>query len=158
MSRAGRRAADDFGRTLPRYGSQKEAEQALFGQRDLLLGQLRAAAVASPSFQYDLTPESLKTLERWYFEVRERGPLASSRSSPETFERCLAMYFGAVIVKNEPAFRWVVREFPFVPGTYEIGVDRGPLAVMLTRFGEVHTRPNNRRRDSIWREYHRWVG
>jgi len=67
------------------------------------------------------------------------------------------MYLGEVIVKNHAAFRWVVREFPFVPGTYEIGVDRGTLAVMLTRFGEVHTRPNNRKRESIWREYHRWV-
>ena len=157
MSRAGRRAADDLGRTLPRYGSQEEAEQALFDQRDLLLGRLRTAAAASPSFQFDLTPESLKTLERWYFEVRECGTFARYGLSPETFGRCIAMYLGEVIVKNHAAFRWVVREFPFVPGTYEIGVDRGTLAVMLTRFGEVHTRPNNRKRQSIWREYHRWV-
>ncbi len=118
MSRAGRRAADDLGRTLPRFGSQEEAEKALFDQRDLLLGRLRTAAAASPSFQCDLTPESLKTLERWYFEVRERGTFARYGLSPETFGRCIAMYLGEVIVKNHAAFRWVVREFPFVPGTY----------------------------------------
>jgi hypothetical protein len=157
MSRAGRRAADDLGRTLPRYGSQEEAERALFAQRDLLLGRLRTAAAASPSFQCDFTPESLKTLERWYFEVRERGTLAKYGLSSETFERCIAMYFGEVIIKNHAAFRWVVREFPFLPGAYEIGVDRGTLAVMLTRWGEVYARPNNRKRESIWREYQRWV-
>ena len=69
----------------------------------------------------------------------------------------MAMYVGEVIVKNHAMFRWVVREFPFVPGTYEIGVERGTLAVMLTRLGDVHTRPNNKKRESIWREYRRWV-
>jgi hypothetical protein len=157
VSRASRRAADDHGKTLPRYGSQEEAERALYAQRDLLLGQLRSAAAASPSFRFDFTPESLKTLERWYFDVRERGAFAKDGLSRETFERCMAMYFGEVIVKNHPAFRWVVREFPFVPGTYEIGVERGTLAVMLTRLGGVHTRPNNKKRESIWREYRRWV-
>ena len=157
MSRAGRRAADDLGRTLPRYGSQEEAERALFTQRDLLLDQLRTAAAASPSFRFDFTPESLKTLEGWYFAMDERGTVATSGLSPETFERCMAMYLGEVMVRNHPAFRWVVREFPFVPGTYEIGVDRGTLAVMLTRIGEVRTRRNNRKHESIWREYRRWV-
>ena len=157
MARTGRRAADEFGRTLPRYGSQEEAERALFSERDLLLDRLRTAAAGSPSFQCDFTPESLKTLERWYFALHERRTVATSGLSPETFERCVAMYLGEVIVKNHPAFRWVVREFPFVPGTYEIGVDRGTLAVMLTRFGEIHTRPNNKRHESIWREYRRWV-
>jgi hypothetical protein len=64
VSRAGRRAADDHGKTLPRYGSWEEAERALYAQRDPLLGQLRTAAAASPSFHFDFTPESLKTLER----------------------------------------------------------------------------------------------
>jgi len=157
MSRAGRRAADDLGRTLPRYGSQEEAERALFAERDLLLGRLRTAAGASPSFRFDLTPESLKALERWYFEARESGAFARFGVSPEAFERCIAMYLGEVIVRNHAVFRWVVREFPFVPGTYEIGVDRGTLAVMLTRFGQLQTRPNNKKRESIWREYRRWV-
>lgn len=157
MSRAGRRAANDHGKTLPRYGSQEEAERALYAQRDLLLGQLRTAAAASPSFHFDFTPESLKTLERWYFDVRERETFAKDSLSRETLERCMAMYLGEVIVKNHATFRWVVREFPFVPGTYEIGVERGTLAVMLTRLGDVHTRPNNKKRESIWREYRRWV-
>lgn len=157
MSRAGRRAADELGRSLPRYESQEDAERALFAQRDLLLDRLRTAAAASSSFQCDFTPDSLKTLERWYFALREHGTVATSGLSPETFERCMAMYLGEVIVRNHPAFRWVVREFSFVPGTYEIGVDRGTLAVMLTRVGEVHTRPNNKKHESIWREYRRWV-
>src|SRR5437867_3955204 len=131
MSRAGRRAADDLGRTLPRYGSQEEAEQALFDQRDLLLGRLRTAAAASPSFQFDLTPESLKTLERWYFEVRERGTFARYGLSPETFERCIAMYLGEGIVKNQAAFGWVVGGCAVVTGMYGSGRDRGLPRVML---------------------------
>lgn len=157
MSRAGRRAADELGRSLPRYGSQAEAEQALFAQRDVLLERLRVAAAASQAFRCDFTPESLKTLERWYFDARERNMLAEYGLSPETCERCMAMYLGEVIVRNHAAFHWVVREFPFARGRYEIGVDRGTLAVMLTRWGSLPMRPNNRKRESIWREYHRWV-
>src|SRR5262245_7198719 len=157
MTRAGRQAADDFGRRLPRYGSHAEAERALFAERDLLLGRLHTAAAVSPSFQCDFTPESLKAFERWYFEVREHGTFADHGFTPETLERSTAMYFGEVIVKNQATFRWVVREFPFLPGAYEIGVDRGTVAVMLTRWSEVHARPNNRKRESLWREYHRWA-
>jgi len=124
MSKAGRRAADDHGRTLPRYGSQEEAERALFAERDLLLDRLRSAAAASPSFQFDFTPESLKALEHWYFDARERRTSAKDGLSPETFERCMAMYLGEVIVRNHAAFRWVVREFPFAPG--HVRDRRGP--------------------------------
>ena len=157
MSSAGRRAAEHHGRTLSRYDSQEEAERVLFAHRDHLLDQLRAIVPASGPFRFDLTPESLKALEQWYFNLHERGAFNEAGIDPETFERCIAMYFGEVIVKNHSLFTWVVREFVFMPGTYEIGVDRGNLAVMLSRFSDVHARPKNKRRDSIWREYRRWV-
>ena len=59
--------------------------------------------------------------------------LTAYGSSPEACERRMAMCLGEVIVRNHAESRRVVREFPFVTGTYEIGVDRGTLAVMLTR-------------------------
>jgi hypothetical protein len=157
MSRAGMRAAAAHGRALPRYGSQEEAERALFAHRDVLLDQFRAVAPNSASFRFDLTPESLKILERWYFELHERAAFGEIGLNRETFERCIAMYFGEVIVKNHAEFKWAVREFAFEPGRYEIGVVRGTLAVMLTRFSDVHARPSNKKRESIWREYRRWV-
>ncbi len=157
MSRAGMRAAEDHGRALPRYGRQEEAERALFAQRDVFLDRLRAVAPSSASFRFDLTSESLKSLERWYFELHELPAFDKIGLNRETFERCIAMYFGEVIVKNHAEFKWAVREFAFEPGTYEIGVVRGTVAVMLTRFSDVHARPNNKKRESIWREYRRWV-
>src|SRR5437879_4158101 len=124
MSRAGMRAAEDHGRALPRYGSQEEAERALFAQRDVLLDRLRAVAPNTASFRFDFAPESLKTLERWYFELHELAAFGKIGLNQETFERCIAVYFGEVIVKNHAEFKWEVREFAFEPGTYEIGVVR----------------------------------
>lgn len=157
MGRAGMRAAEDHGKVLPRYGSQEDAERALFAQRDRLLDRLRAVAPASGAFRFDSTPQSLKAMEQWYFELHEGGAFDKLGVDRETFERCMAMYFGEVIVRNHATFNWVVREFVFAPGTYEIGVDRGSVAVMLSRFHDVHVRPNNKTRASIWREYRRWV-
>lgn len=80
------------------------------------------------------------------------------RRCRSVIERCVAMYFGEVIVKNRAEFKWEVREFAFDPGTYEIGVVRGTIAVMLTRFSDVHARPNERsvrasadRAEDVWR-------
>jgi len=62
-----------------------------------------------------------------------------------------------VVVKNHAEFKWAVSRVRVRAGHYEIGVIRGTVAVMLTRFSDVHARPNNKKRESIWREYRRWV-
>ena len=73
--------------------------------------------------------------------------------SRSAFERCVAAYLGEVLVKNRPPFEWFVAEDPFEPGKYEVGVRRPLYSLMLTLPLDLATRPNNKRRQSLWREY-----
>ena len=63
------------------------------------------------------------------------------------------MYFGSVVVANISPFRWIVQEYAFVAGRYEIG-DRctAKFAQMLTRGSDLESVQNNKRRQSLFRE------
>jgi hypothetical protein len=152
MSKVGLVAARLFGKGLPRFDDQAEAERVLFARRDELLRMLASVSRHSVDFTYDLSPESLKGLERWYFQLAAGPGVRSIKTDPETFERAIAMYLGAVFVRNAtPAFVWIVAEFPFEKGRYEIGVQRELFALMLSR----HSFPtqDNKRQESLWRMY-----
>jgi len=152
MSKVGLAAARLFGKGLSRFDDQAEAESALFARRDQLLEKLADWSQRSADFTYDLSPESLKGLERWYFQLAAGPGVRSIKTDLDTFERAIAMYLGAVFVRNgRPPFEWIVTEFPFEKGRYEIGVERGLFAMMLSR----HSFPteNNKRQQSLWRMY-----
>ena len=152
MTRAGLLAARLFGSRLPTYRDLAHAERALFARRDELLQQLVALSRRAPSFQPDFSPESLKELERWYFELKDGPGVASVGTDEETFERAMAMYLGEVLVRNIPEFEWFVTEFAFEQGRYEIGVRRPLFALMLSR-QSFPPRERNKRGRSMWRMY-----
>ena len=94
MSKVGLRIARLFGGRLPTFPSQADAERALFEMRDsALAGLTRAASHAPDQFVPDLTPESLKALEAWYFAVLDRGQFPSVGTSREGLEEMLTMAF-----------------------------------------------------------------
>ena len=68
------------------------------------------------------------------------------------------MYLGQVIVHNHPEFRWIVEEFAFQRGKYEIGVTKPLFTLMLTKRTDLSSRPNNKKRQSLWRDYCQSVG
>jgi hypothetical protein len=156
MSKVGLLAARLFGKGLPRFHDQAEAERALFARRDELLRMLADWSHRSADFTYDLSPESLKGLERWYFQLAAGPGVRSIKTDLDTFERAIAMYLGAVFVRNgTPPFEWFVNEFAFEEGRYEIGVQRGLFAMMLLR--QSIPRENNKRQESLWRMYVRYA-
>jgi hypothetical protein len=65
----------------------------------------------------------------------------------------MASYFGEVVVRSRPDARWEVREFAFEHGKFEIGVRRGLLHMMLTRFADHYKQPSNKRRQKIFKMY-----
>jgi hypothetical protein len=152
MSNAGLRAAKLFGSKLPAFRDLAEAERALYRERDDLIQRLTDLSRRSATFRPDFSPESLKDLEHWYFELVDGGGLHSIDADEETFERIMATYLGEVLVRNVPPFEWFAAEFAFEPGRYEIGVRRPPYQVMLSRLAPV-PRERNRRERSIWRTY-----
>ena len=155
MSKFRLRIAHLFGRRLPGFGSQAEAERALLAQRDRALAALETATgQASGCFVADYTSESLKALEAWYFELHERRGFPALGTTREEFEHWMAFYYGMTASRNHPEVAWVVSEFAFEPGRYEVGVRKGLVTEMLTAaFADHYAAPSNTRRQSIWRRY-----
>jgi len=63
------------------------------------------------------------------------------------------MYLGTVVVANVPCFKWVVEEFAFLAGRYEIGIGAPLFTVMLTGGSNLQSEPNNKRRQSLFRQF-----
>lgn len=156
MSRRGLQVAKDFGKRLPAFGSQADAEAYLFSRRDQLLQRLSELAAASGVFVADFSPASLKNVERFYFTLYETDGFEALGISLEEFEFCMASYFCEVAVRNCPNAKWEVRAFPFQHGKFEIGVGRGLFHIMLTRFTDHYRMPNNKRRQKIYKMYERY--
>ena len=110
-------------------------------------------AMAAKTFAADYTPESLKNLERWYFELMETNGFKALGVSREDFECCMASYFCELAVRNCPEAKWEVQEFAFESGKFEIGVQRGLFHLMLNRFTDHYKKPNNKRQQKIFRMY-----
>ncbi len=157
MSKVALRAAKLFGSKLPAFRGIEEAERALYGERDELIRNLIELSRRSTAFRPDFSPDSLKDLEHWYFELSEGGGFHSIDTDEETFERAISMYLGQVLVRNAPLFEWFVTEFVFEQGRYEIGVRRPLYQVMLSRLSPA-PRERNRRERSVWRTYQQHAG
>ncbi len=143
-----------FGQKLPAFKSQAEAEGHLFAQRDARLSRVVALAEKSGGiFCADFSPSSLKGLEQWYFALWESDGFDSLGLSREEFEQCMAVYFCELAVRNCPEANWIVREYAFESGKYELGVQRGLLSLMRSRFTDHYKQPSNKRRQKIYREY-----
>jgi hypothetical protein len=67
----------------------------------------------------------------------------------------MAFYLGEVLCRHA-GFSWVVQEFAFEHGRYEVGVKRSLATIMLTR-GRSPKASNNKRMQSIWSEYLRYA-
>lgn len=142
------------GKRLPRFDNLEEAEHELFRIRDELLSVLEQTIASSTQFRLDRSPESLKELEKWYFKLlnREDG-FRSLGLTRDELERAISMYLGAVFVANVGRFKWKVEEDALVKGRYEIGVGT-PLFTMNLTLGEnLESKPNNKRQQSLWREF-----
>jgi hypothetical protein len=152
MSQAGRVAAKEYGLALPQFRNANEAERALFAERDAHLAKLIAISTGCSLFVADFSPESLKSLERWYFDISDRDGFTKVGVNQTTFERCISFYLGEVFARHGREFKWFVSEYAFERGRYAIGVRRPHLSLMFTRPRSL-SRANNVRMQSLWREF-----
>jgi hypothetical protein len=98
--------AGQYGLDLPQFSGHAEAEKTLLAQRDTGLQELHAAQDLAASLDY--SAESLKTLERWFFENGQ--PVATP--SGYSMAHAIGFYFGEVLCRTKQ-FQWVVLEFAF---------------------------------------------
>lgn len=148
MSEQGLEAAAKYGESLPQFSDRSEAEKTLLVQKDKTLKEL--IEILSSELDFDYSLESLKRFELWYFDNGE--PKEVSRLSVPL---ALGFYYGEVLCR-QGKYEWIVDEFVFRRGTYEIGVTRGLVTIMLTN-GKLPEERNNKRRQSLFRDAKRWI-
>jgi hypothetical protein len=155
MSRPGMIAAAELAKTLPAFQSLAEAEAQLYAFRDERLSLVGKLSEASSDFQPTYQPDSLKALERWWFDLAESDGFARLGVQPETFEECIGMYLLETAVRHSDV-EWAVREYAFGPGLYEIGVTRPLFTVFCRRLRPRAIEDRNKRKQSLWRQYQDW--
>ncbi len=156
MTRHGLKVALKHAESLPSFSSLEEAEKFLFGLRDTLCELLEHLAEQS-DVRLDYSPESLKSLEKWYFDLCACEGFGALGVTLEDFERCMGFYRGRVYTKNHPEFDWIVKESPFHPGKFEIGVSAPGFTLMIGRVAHLQELKHNVRRESMFREYRKWT-
>src|SRR5271169_369499 len=156
MGWLGLKVAKEFGQKLPAFASQADAQESLFKERDDRLLRMAQLAARSQVFHADFTPQTLKALEQWYFELWNSNSFDSLDIRREDFERCMASYFCEVAVRNCPGVQWVVQEYAFEAGKFEIGVRRGLLTLMTARFSDWYKEPGNKKHQKLRREFEKY--
>jgi hypothetical protein len=155
MSKQALAVATALGKRLPRFASAAAARRALFTERDEALRHLASLDGAAWGFVADRTVDSLRALERFYFALHPRK-FARVGTDRARLEDAMAYYLGAVAVKVAGA-RWLVAEYPFARGRYEIGVATKSQTVMVGgACDRWHERRPNARRDALRRQFLDW--
>jgi len=139
------KVALQYGEQLPAYSSPTEAEEILLQLKDSTLVSLLAEHGSTIGLDY--SPQSLKVLEKWYFEAG----CPKVGTGNYSMAHAIGFYLGEVFCRSA-GFSWIVKEFPFKKGHFEVGINRGLLSIMLTK-GKAPSVEGNKRMQSLWREY-----
>ena len=62
----------------------------------------------------------------------------------------MSVYFGEVVVRNNDNAKWVVEEYAFVEGKYELMVNKGLLS------NNWFNEPCNKKHNLLFRQYNRY--
>ena len=157
MSRYSLNIAVKYGETLREFSDLSEAEDYFISYKDDLLNRLKAISTQSSMFFPDYTIESLKKLEKWYFDLYEKQSFDKSGLTQEEFESMMSVYWGEVIIKNNEDAKWTVEEYPFSQKKYELLVNKGLCSVsVVDKFHDLYNEQSNKRRNLLFREYNRY--
>jgi hypothetical protein len=155
MSSEGLNAPAAHAQKLPVYASLEEAQADLLNKKVARIAELLSSTRGSEA-QLDLSVDSLLRLETWYFACT--GSQALPAADVQKLGQGCALYFGEVVARNVPGARWIVSDFPFERGRFEIGVRQGERGVTMM-LGSFHGKRNhrlNKKRDAMWRTYHHY--
>ncbi len=157
MSKYSLNIAIKYGETLREFNDKSEAEDYFISYKDNLLNRLKAIITQTSVFFPDYTIESLKKLEKWYFDLYEKQSFEQVGMTQEEFESMMSVYWGEVIIKNNEDAKWVVMEYPFSQKKYEFLVSTGLCNVsVVNKFHDLYRMQSNKRRTLLFREYNRY--
>lgn len=151
--------AREFGGQLPSFSNLAEATDYFERYRQAGLQALADLIAEKPGFTMDYSPDSLKSLEDVYFNLIETSRFPDLGLSQQAFESLMGIYFAAVATRNARDAHWIVQEFAFAPGRYELGVVRANATVMVTSLRNLNLmQPHRKKRDRLYRMFQRFFG
>ena len=157
MSKQGLNAALKYGEKLKEFNDISEAEDYFLSYKNDLIKKFEILCVQNSYFLPDYTVESLKKLEKWYFDLYDKNEFDKVGLSQNEFEKIMSIYFGEVIVKNNEDAKWLVMEYPFSQKRYEFYVNKGNFSMsIINAYHDLHKRQNNKRRNLLFREYNKY--
>ena len=113
MSKYSLNIAIKYGETLREFNDKSEVEDYFISYKNNLLNRLKVISTQTSVFFPDHTIESLKKLEKWYFDLYEKQSFEQVGLTREEFESMISVYWREVIIKNNENAKWVVMEYPF---------------------------------------------
>jgi hypothetical protein len=155
MSKQGRKIAIEYGEKLPSFSSQEEADQYYSDYREKHLILLSNVTKDQLVFRPDFSPESLKSLEKWYFQLYETDTFQTLGITRDKFEACMAIYFGETVVRSANA-QWNVEAYFLAPNKYQLEIQKGSFTMSLLRFTDHFRKPNNVKQESLFRQYKKY--
>ena len=157
MSKFGLKVAKLHGLKMKGFKNISEAEEFFSSFRDLLIDKFSEICYKNGFNSFDYSVESLKDLEKLYFELFDENKFSTIGLSREEFEQCMGLYFGEVVIRNNKDAKYVVNEFPFVPGKYDLYINKGLAHIAIVEFcKEWYARTGNKRRTLLFREYNKY--
>ncbi len=146
-----------YGETLREFSDKSEAESYFISYKDDLLNRLNAISTQVSAFSPDYTIESLKKLEKWYFDLYEKKSFDEVGLTQKEFEGMMSVYWGEVVIMNNEDAKWVVEEYPFSQRKYEFLVNKGLCYVsVVNQFHDLYNERSNKRRNLLFRKYNKY--
>ena len=159
MSKKGLETALKYGEKLDSFEDAAQAEQYFFSNRD----EVEAAFIdlskkGNEFFTADYSADSLKGLEKWYFDLFDNNKFQALGIEKEDFEVMMGFYWSEVFIKNNDGAEWIVESYPFAKGKYELMVNKGLMSMNSQRmFVGLDSMPGNKRRNFMSRTYKQYT-
>ncbi len=89
----------EYGEKLKEFDDISQAEKYFISYKAELLNKLKAICVQSVGFFPDYSIESLKNIEKLYFQLYHDNTFGKLGLSQRQFESIMSVYWGEVVIK-----------------------------------------------------------
>jgi hypothetical protein len=159
MSKQGMKIALEVGKSRMKFDNFELAEKYFENVKKNFLEKINKLQDKYKNEKLDFSPESLKTIEKIYFDYYEKDRFNEKDISKNDFIELLGIYNGFVYVINEKA-KWKVEKEVFVnDDRYYLGIELNSWNCFIDCSGISHLEKltNNKRRQSMYREYKKYA-
>lgn len=155
MSRQGLKLAVKIGLSRKEFLNREHADNYFENLKKEIFELVEQLQKEYPNEILDFSPESLKSIEKIYFDYFDNHKFGEESLTKDEFEVLLAIYNGNVYVTNKKA-NWIIQEDVFVKDNrfyLAIKSINDFITIDCTKWGDHEKRPGNKRREMIYREY-----